>query len=610
MRRGLSPVVKTSALLMLAGILTVSNLARSLQAQRDLPPEVIAYADIVFHNGRILTADEGFRVVQALAVRDGKFLALGENQRILAMAGPETRKVDLNGKTVVPGFIESHMHGWTGNITSSPRRPGESRSIYETTFVGETVEEYLVKTKEVVAKHRPGEWVHIATLRNEVTINQLDRWQLDKISPNNPVRLKASPSESVLNSLALQEAFESGILTPDTIGVQKDEEDRPNGQLWGLAEGELNMNFLPWPEDWDTEWVNQQREQLRQNVETGITTRIGRATGLSVAILNELRERGELPLRVRVSHEFFRKNAKYLVDLKRLGNLSGVGDDWFKIIGTTSQQVDGGSIQGAIFTTRPKIRILPNSAYGPFGKSYWDVYPEGYVEQTIIDANSHGWNIVSLHTYGDASGELITKAFEKAAQVKPFKRRWVIDHSWWLTPESIERMKKLDVILSVLPWWEGRRAGGEGEMTEADLQVAESFGGVTDPMVYQFGPDNLLKWSAGRSLIEAGFKPIAETAGTPLESIQAFITRKDGQGRVWNPSERVSRRQALWMKTNWAAYYTMEEKKIGTIEAGKLADLVVLGGDYMTVPEDEISDIPVLMSVVGGQVMHEVPGEF
>jgi hypothetical protein len=96
----------------------------------------------------------------------------------------------------------------------------------------------------------------------------------------------------------------------------------------------------------------------------------------------------------------------------------------------------------------------------------------------------------------------------------------------------------------------------------------------------------------------------------PLWVIEKFVTRKDEKGRVWNPTEKVTRQEGLWMMTNWAAYNRGDEKKMGTIEAGKLADLVVLDADYMAVPEDDISKIPVVMTVVGGKVVYEKPGTF
>ena len=598
----------TGLVLLVAVSLAISQ---GVLGAQQLPPEVVAYADMIFYNGKVLTADEHFTVAQAVAVRDGKFLAVGRTDRILRMAGPKTREIDLEGKTVVPGFIETHRHGWVGNRATSPAfaRIGQTRpGLDGPAFIAATLEEGLIQVKEIVDKARPGKWMNLATRRNKVSLKDFSRWHLDKVTPRNPVSIIISPSEAVMNSLALEQLFDSGVITPDTIGVQKDPASgEPNGQLWGLAQGEFYLSYTPWPEDWDTTQVELQKEQLLENVKDGATTRTGRAQGLAIAILNEVYQAGELPLRVRLHHEFFRKNAKYMVDLRRFGNLSGVGDDWFKIVGTGPQQVDGAVSVGTMYTKSPKIRQLPNSGYGLYGKSYWADYPDGYVRQTIIDLNRHGWNITGLHNYGDASSELILEAFEAAAKEKPFKRRWMLDHNWFHTPETLQKAKDLGIGLSILPWWD---FDVTGEQSPQDRAIARAFGGVNEPALYMYGPDYWHRASRARSLIDMGFKPMAESYGPALQSLQAFITRQDGQGRVWAPEERVTRQEALWMKTNWSAYYSMEEDKLGTIEVGKLADLVVLGGDYMTVPADEISKIPLLMTVVGGTAMFEEPGKF
>ena len=188
------------------------------------------------------------------------------------------------------------------------------------------------------------------------------------------------------------------------------------------------------------------------------------------------------------------------------------------------------------------------------------------------------------------------------------KHPWIFDHNWMHDAETIAKTKQLNVQISVLPWW-SVTAEQTGSMTDVGEDVNDVFGMSDDPLIYMYGVDNLSRWSRAKSFLDAGIRPYAETSGPPLESIQKFITRKDEKGRVWGPSERVDRKTALWMKTNWPAAYTEEQDKIGTIEVGKFADLVVLGGDYMTTPEDDIYKIPVLMTVVGGKVVFEAPGK-
>ena len=570
---------------------------------QDVAPEVMAYADMVLYNGKILTADEAFHIYEALAVRDEKFLAVGDSDRILKMAGPQTRRIDLKGKSVTPGFIETHSHGWIGNAaTSGPREEGAVKEGFDGTFFFNSVEIGLQKLAKIVARKNPGEWVHATTIRNQVS-TKVTAQELDRVSPNHPVIVQISPQSLVLNSQGLDLVFNSGFMTPDLPGVVKDAQGKPTGQFRGFAFGVFYYEYWPWP---DLEKaVAAQKEQLLQFARQGSTTKIGRAQGLAISILNELHKQGELPVRVRVAHEFLRMLPDAERFFKRMGTLVGLGDDWLKIIGTVTQQVDGGSRVGAIFTKRPKLRVMQGAQFGPYGKNYWEEFPEDNgVEERIALAGKYGWNVVSLHTYGDRVAEMSLEAFEQGMKNHPpglTRHRWVLDHNWMQDEETIAKMKELNVLPSVLLWF--RLVARENQ------ERAELFNLEGQPLVYMYGADNLSTWSRGKSLIEAGLKPMAETQGTPLANLQLFITRKGQDGKVWGPEERVSRQEALWMKTAWAARYTEEEDKLGTIEAGKLADFVVLGGDYLTVPEDEIYKIPVLMTVVGGKLMFEEPGQ-
>lgn len=588
-----------------------SGYCEAVLAQQELPSEILSYADMVLYNGKILTADDNFTIAEAVAIRDGKFLAVGTTDRILQLAGPNTRRIDLKGKTVAPGFIETHAHGWAGNVaTAAPRRVGELRPGFDAgMFIFYTKEKGLEQLKKIADQAPPGKWLWLATIRNNPSLT-ITAKELDTVTPNNPVVIQISPQEAVVNSKALQAILEKMPGIRDMGGLMKDQKTgEPTGQFRGNAFGVLFYEFFPWTDL--GKLIQDEKENLQRFIKNGVTTKIGRAQGLAITILNELHTRGELPLRVRVAHEFLRMLPDAERFLKRMGNLSGIGDDWLKIIGTVEQQVDGGSRVGAILTKKPKLRVLPGAQYGQYGANYWGE-EHGYSSgnsprENIIMAGRYGWNVVSLHSYGDKVAEISLEAFEEGMKQHPpalTKRRWVLDHNWMHDEQTIEKAKRLNVLLSVLPWF--RMGGGEEEQERGE---ADAFGVQGDPLVYMYGADWLSTWSPAKSLIEAGLKPMAETAGPPLQSIQSFVTRKDSRGRVWGPQERVDRKTALWMKTRWAAYYTGEEDRLGSIEAGKLADFVVLGGDYMTVAEDEISKIPVLMTVVGGKVVYEEPGK-
>ncbi len=556
---------------------------------QNLPSEVIDYADMVLYNGRVLTVDEAFSIVEAVAVRDGKFLALGTSQRINQLAGPQTRRIDLQGKTVVPGFIDTHLHGiWVGG------KGGVQVSGSVIQF--ETLEAGLRRLKEVVDRTPPGDWIYVnRTPRSEVSY-ALTRQDLDKVSPHNPVAMSLSTAEMIVNTLALKLAN----IPPDFPVVLKDPETgEPTGQIRQAAVGVVEYEAIPWPEDLEP-LIERQKELLRQHNALGLTTIIGRASGIKISVLKEIWARKELTARVRVAHEFTMYNPKTEAFLKRVGNLAGFGDSWMKIIGATVGPVDGIGSVGGILTSRPKLRpaqVGGGDVFGSYGQNKWE---EGVGEEwekksternSILMANRYGWNITSQHSLGDQSTTIYLDVYEEANREKPLRGRWGLDHVIIHTPETLARMKELGIIPSV---------------------YAKMFNNP-EALLWQYGADRVNEMAPVGSMFKMGLNPVAEadTFGdasefsAPLWTIEKFVTRTDETGREWNREEAISRQDALRMYTHWAAYYSAEEDILGTISPGKLADFVILDGDFMTVQPDRISELPVVMTVVGGQVVYE-----
>ncbi len=599
--------MKRHALVKVLGLfLLIGTMVAGASAQQDIDPRVLAYADIVLYNGKILTADDDFTIVQAVAVRDGKFLARGTTAGILPLAGPNTRRIDLQGKSVIPGLIESHDHPTPG----SPLKTATHGFV-----VFDTLASGFQQIRQKLEGVPPGEYRQFQTYRNRIS-NNVTRGELDKVAPQNPLILSFSTYEFNMNSPALKMLFDY-LGTEDFPGVLKDPQTgEPNGKIRGLASGVFGYEVLPWPEPEEMEEMARRHLGSRNYPQRGITTRIGRAPGVSITIFRHLWATGQLTHRIRISHEFLRDNPEPEKFLKRIGNLTGLGDDWFKIIGTMTQQPDGGMAAGAALMSQPKLRPGPMDNYGPFGQNRWADDDASNAPESMVLAARYGWKIGSVHSYGDESTMEFLRAAEKASQVQPFLDDgrvlpggpWVIDHNSVSSEEGLALMKRLNVIPSV----DGRGIPGRVRVAEDGLEGADGIvrgqGGFTPAMgnawIYMYGADRLnSSWSWARSFIDAGIKPVIEADG--LEGIQTFITRKDRDGRVWAPQERVSRSEALWMKTRWVAYISGDEDKLGSIEDGKLADFVVLGGDYMTVPEDEIENLPILMTVVGGKVMYE-----
>lgn len=555
------------------------------QGQTDLPSEVVAYADLVLYNGQVLTADEAFTIAEAVAVRDGKFLAIGRSQRILAMAGPETRRVDLEGRSVVPGFIDTHQH--SSFITSLRRGSGLGFPPADIEY--DTLEHALEGLRARVERAEPGEFLALSGPTNIVVVQELNAALLDDVAPENPLYIRALNNQVVVNSLILKQ------VPPDTPGILKDEQGRPTGQLRGGAGGVVVYELRPWAAV--DSLLEPQKARFRRHNAQGLTTIMGRANGLSISVFRDLWIKDELTLRVRVAHEFLRQNSSPEAYLKRLGNLTDFGDDMFKIIGATVQVVDGASMTGSSRTSKPKLNPPEGDPYGPFGQNKWEESGDVATSdrRNIILGNRYGWTISGLHSSGDMSNTILLEAFEEAHQERSLVgRHFGIDHGAMWKPHHFDKIKEMGVIPSLF--------------SKALYD--------NDDLVSIYGMDEVTTMQPVRSLIDAGIRPAAEAdafderSSAPLFNMMKWITRLDDQGRAINPQERITKEEALYMYTLWSAGYSGEQDLLGSIEVGKLADLVVLGGDYLTFPENDLDKLRILMTVLAGNIVHEVSGAF
>ncbi len=553
------------------------------QAQESLPPEVVAYADWVLYNGKVLTADDRFTVAQAVAIRDGKFLAVGTTDRILKMAGPNTKKVDLQGKAVAPGFYDTHfhLHNYALRGVSRPRIRW-----------GDTVESGLQELAKVVQQTPPGQWIvlDMAVSKDRLVYGQraVTRQHLDTVSPQNPVSIRMSTSTYLLNSRALELA----AIPLDTPGLIKDPNTgQPNGHLWGWAAGMARYELLPWyPLE---KLIPPLKEGMARYNAQGMTMVSTRLPGNEFTAIREIWARGELTMRWRVNHEMTGENPQLEKLLKRVGNLSDMGDEMFRIAGGYTDPPDGGLIVPAeTWTLKPKKRLPPDrQQMSLYGLGNWEDEEHSERKSVVLLAR-YGWNLLGMHSVGDRATEEVLKAYEEGKKnpvvVNP-RQKLAVDHALMVTPEQMDKMKRLGVIPSVA------------------FSYMVSRG---DQYAYLLGED-VMKLSPVKGMIQAGLRPVAEADNgelpfsSPLWNMEKYITRKDEKGIVWGPQEGITRQQALWMYTNWAAYYTGDEKKLGTIEPGKLADLVVLEGDYLATAEEKISDIPVALTMVGGKVVYD-----
>ncbi|MBI3941064.1 MAG: amidohydrolase family protein [Acidobacteria bacterium] len=574
----------------------------SVRAQ-DLPPEVTRYADLIFHNGKVLTVDEKFTVAQAVAVRDSKIMAVGNNDRIIRMAGPSTKKVDLGGKTLIPGLVEIH----TGFFLTAG--PGSPRGFDGITVDFTTMQGGLDGIKKVADSKKPGEWVHIYCPNNS-NIAQLTIEMMDKIVPNNPLLISPhSSNKAIINTQTLK------LLPPfisSVPGYMTDKDGKFTGWLIGFASGILRYEIVPWP-DLD-ELAPKQEQLLRYAASWGLTTMGGRFNGISLSLIRKLIDRGQLPIRVRAVLEL-QMNPMAKAQLMRTGNLTGLGNEWFRITGGTVVPPDSNEKYGSAYTLKPKLGHVPRDTYGEYGMFAWSEITGSYDPaewknreewwkknsdyNTIIEAGRMGWNITEIHSKGDGSFQELLNAYAAIDKENPVKgRRFGAVHNLMRAQDQIELAAKWDLQLSV----------------GMDMLFLTS--NSPETLKVQYGPDAVHRMLPVKSFIDAGLKPSLEHPygadrhpNAYMTMVEKLVTRENEQtGQVWGPDERIKRDQALRMATIWPARYHNSEHEIGSIEVGKLADLVILGGDFMGVPDRQIHSLPVLVTLVGGKATYDRDG--
>ena len=587
-----------------------------------VPPELLAYPNLVVVNGKVLTVDQQFTVAEAVAMRDGRILAVGTNDQIRRLVGPSTRVVDAGGKSIVPGFIDSD--GDNAFAGGDLYKDTMVNGVVGTKVRDDSVAGMLRQVQALVAKANAGSpvWVRMAD-EWQHELSKLTAKDLDALAPNNPLSLALSSSEGVVNTLMLNRAFAAG-LPRDHIGVIKDASGQPTGQLFGAAIGMVGWNLRDWPELTDAIYD----AQLKINnafLQAGVTTVTGHASGYTVTIMNQLYHQGRLSLRIRPDLDFARQNPLAAQFLRRTPNLVDfeLGDGMMRVVGAAVGPVDGASDDGGILTNTPKAKIHPTVGGAPNGTNKWlgssftgwqwtDLSPAQQMQTeagTLFLMRKHGWNIGGNHNMGSQAASIVLETLASAEKqpdikVKNMIGRNALDHNLIWDQKSIALARQMgDKVTYGLnsELWSPRVVRGD-EMLPA--QYGEALHTV-QPV------QDLMK--AGIRVHFEGGKPDEP----PMWRAQRFITRvaryatRSERGEaasgnlVWGKPQAVDRKDALRLLTIEAAFFINEEKMLGSIEKGKYADMVVLNGDYMTAPENEIEKLEPVMTIVGGKVAYE-----
>jgi predicted amidohydrolase YtcJ len=552
-------------------------------------PDIVRYADLILHNGKIVTVDERFTVAQAVAVRKGKFLAVGKEKEILKFAGPETIKIDLKGKTVLPGLIDTHNQTLYHSLKRYASR--FVPELQENVVSGDSFQEFLDGIKAVAEKANPDEWVIARLESNDIAY---DFWRkhsyrdLDRVASGRLVLIlqgtRGLTTSKGLEALRQRYGFDSELLRLPGL-VDKE------GKLTGRFRQEV-VRLI------QTDLIMQGKRPILRDAyyqafidlaKYGITTWSSSIQPLqALEALAELDRDGKLPVRLGYTHALgFASLPNPAAVYEPLAAKQGHGSDFLWLIGASPATIDGSYPN---LCTSVKARAAVKEREECLAK------PGDFKRVGIETIVRSGNRITGLHVAGDLALDHLMDAIEKASKeagLKPHEiqaKRHAVDHCL-MNPrrDQYARIRRLGIIVSCAPVY-----------IEFDA-----------PSILRDYGEEYLKWNVPvKSLTDAGIKTVMEldTELKPSKNafyyIQLLLTRKTA-GKAWNLSEKIERVTALKMFTRWAAEYVLKENVIGSIEPGKWADLIVLDRDYMTVPETEISKIQVVLTVVGGQIVYQ-----
>jgi predicted amidohydrolase YtcJ len=553
--------------------------------------------DTILVNGNIITSDNDdpakVSTVQAIAIRSGKIIATGTDVEIRKLAIRETEVMDLAGRTVVPGLIDTHSHLYTTAL-GFPWARDMNRQLDTVHLEVESIEqaaqfaEGAIKAR--VKQLNPGEWIFIdmdpSNIAHAAYGNVITRRIVDEWAPNNPVKLGTRASV-VLNSKAIEAVEEYlGAKVPDgywTKGIEVGW-SRQYADMGRLTQDAVVVNS----KDKYAELV---KSVFQVNAQAGVTTHATHAhtkTGYQIGLM--LDRAGQMPIRwawsVGWGHVFNSNPEEFF---NRLPDFAGYGSDYLWSLGINMVSMDGGAV--AMCTTAeidPKLKVRERCPTN-----------DGGGELRVRSVNSafkNGLKVAGHHIAGDRALDYYQDAAENSglSRDKLHSLRLVTDHCHQVRQDQIERAKRL----------------GQTFSCDTGLEVNEV-------IVRDYGDEYLARFAPFKSMLNAGLKPIIsqfgdedEVLGKPFQAGLMFLTRRsiDGKIPIGVPEEAIPDRMTmLLMMTRWAAFPMERDHLLGSIEPGKFADLVMLDRDVMKVPLEELKDIIPIMTMVQGKIVFEDP---
>lgn len=522
--------------------------------------------DLLLYNGNLITVDASNPRAQAVAIAGGRFLAVGSNDEIRNLATARTKIIDLGQKTVLPGFIDAHTHPAYSGLRHLRCVDCDLRSIAD---IGKALRERAASTP-------PGQWVMGFKYDDTKTSDgrKLTREDLDAAAPHHPVYVEHRGGHTAFVNSAAFKAAGVADTAPDPPGGKFDRRDgRLTGELRERAT-EPFLRLLP------MSFTRDERREAAKLISsmmsrTGVTSvHDAEGTPEDLRSYQDAADSGDLRCRVYCFLQY-----QSLDQMLAAGVRTGFGDEWVRL-GGIKLYADGSISERTARLSQPYVGRPDDFGMLVTGE------PELYAKARR--AHENGWQ-VGVHANGDVAIDMVLRIYERLAVELPRRDpRFRIEHCTVVNPALIERMRRLGAIptpFSTYVYYHGEK-------------------------MREYGPDRVNWMFAVRSFLDAGI-PVPETSDypagpfPPMMALQSSVTRADRKGAIWGPNQRVTVEEAIRVGTLNGAFASYEEKTKGSIEPGKLADLVVLGRDPTRVDPMSIVDIPVERTMTGGRWVFE-----
>ena len=515
-------------------------------------------ASIIFFNANIFTSNPVLPRAEAIAIKDGRIIAIGSNSEILKLRGEKTELVDIKGRFITPGIIDAHLHFLSGSL-----------SLVELNLQGLSLEECLKKVKERAEKSKPGQWITGRGWDQSLwkTKEFPDRYMLDRVAPQNPVYLTRVDGHSVwVNSMALKLAgIDEKTPNPEGGEIVRDKNGRPTGILKEEA-----TSLIHPPEPSIDEKIEALKKGFEYAIKNGVTTVADMSEYEMPFVYRELELKGKLPIRI-VFNPYMEFGLNKISNLRK--EISEWGSDHIKF-GFVKGFIDG--------TLGSRTAAMKEPFEGTNSRGILVIRPEELFE-TVLMYHKEGYQI-GFHAIGDRAVYLGLEAYRRAQLNFPRPdARHRLEHIQVYDPADMGLFITYNIIPSVQPCH-----------LLSDIRFVEDRIGVKRTK-FSYPWKSFLKHNI----------PLAFGTDWPVESIDPRRNLYAAVKRLnWHTEEAITIEEALAASTINSAYSLRLEKEIGSLEVGKFADFVVWEKDFTTLKPEEYLKNRVLMTVIGGKILY------